>query len=234
MKHIAGAIVIVLGIAGLFLVSNGRIDFSSGEKWVDWDHATPHPTPNAGDAAVNATMVAQQQSAQMTASAAQSEMQATAVAAAAYATEQSMSADQVQIDQAAARHAESTASAIQVTVEHERFVATQTSSASTARAQSTQAAITATASCIQVTAEARDKEIVAEIAQRHGRRLIIDSLANLIMAWMPFMLLADICAVSLLGLVYIILKIYITLSGKKGGINAKQRLCSHGPKRSAD
>lgn len=190
-------IVVLLGLVACWFIAP-RVFVDGLKENVPFSfNKTPHPTPilSAGNAAAEATRVAQEQSAIMTAEAAIAEQQATTQAGIAQATRQAAEADQAHRDQVAAEKASATISAIQATVEHERFVATATSAAEATRIRGIAAACTATreaeirdvastAMAIQITVEAEkaraDAETARSIAEISARRQIVESGGRLV------------------------------------------------------
>lgn len=138
-------IALLLGIVAIALVVLGP-DTIVDTVYVRLNIPTPQATPtlSAGNAAAEATRVAQEQYAILTAEAAQSERVATTQAGIVQGTRQAAEANQARLAQEVAEQTEGTAWAVQVTTEHERFVATATSAAEATRAQVTVVARMAT------------------------------------------------------------------------------------------
>lgn len=165
-------IMVILGLVACWFIAPRAFVDGLREKIPFAFNTTPHPTPtlSAGGAGVEATRVAREQSAQMTAAAAQGEMQATMQAGVVEATRLAAEAEQAQRDQEDARRAAATVGAIQATGEHERVVAAATSAAEATKAQRAAVAATATRQVEQdnmtATVESRQATATREAVER--------------------------------------------------------------------
>jgi len=191
MKDSGPWIALLLGIVAIACIVMGPrviIDTAMAKLNIPTPRATA--TLSAGNAAAEATRVAQEQYAIMTANAAQYEMEATTQAGIVQGTRQAAEANQIHLDQEAAARAESTAQAIQATATRQA-----------AEATGTRQAVDATAAIVQVTVNAGNRVVAAAEAERKDRRLFWESMwANLnqslekirrllIETWIPFALI---------------------------------------------
>lgn len=144
MKDSPLVIIMVIVVAIACIVWAPRILATWSGGSINLPAPQPSSTSSAGNAAAQGTMVAQQQSAVMTAEGAAIAAQATAQASMAQATHQAAEAERVRREQEAARQTDATAQVVQATADHEKFVATMTSAAEATRMQATLVAATAT------------------------------------------------------------------------------------------